>query len=224
MNYTVLWSATSNNRKTGNIPQGTIGTTKEEILHSCNVAQCKLRPVDQGGNGECYAHHGTPAMAASSKTRALARGKNYTLDNALPNSARSARFLRLADIGDPVVLTREQVTSYRDKAIAAGMQGIISYSHAWKHAGQHLKGLVMASCDTLEEADEAIEAGWRAAVILPHDAPLHGNTTPAGRRIVVCPAQRLPNIVTCNICGACDASTKGPIIGCLLYTSPSPRD
>ena len=209
--YNVLWSSTSNNRKTGNIPQGTIGSTKAAILESCNKAKCPLRPKTQGGNGECYAHSGTPAFAASSKTRAYQRGKDYTLDHALPNSARGANYVRLADIGDPCVLSRQQVDTIRQKAIAAGLKGQIGFTHAWQHAGKHLKGLLMASCDNPEQADQAVNEGWRAVVILNANAPTHGNKTPQGRRIIICPNQTKG--IQCNDCGACDATRKGPIIG-----------
>ena len=76
----------------------------------------------------------------------------------------------------------------------------------------------MASVESMDDADRAIDAGWRAAVVLPvkgqdsthnrvKDIPTWNGedfTTPKGRRIVVCPAQRPELRKDCNTCGLCD--------------------
>ncbi len=68
------------------------------------------------------------------------------------------------------------------------------------------------SADSPEEAD-ALAATWKApiTVVLPHDAPDRGNVTPAGRMIVVCPAQTVG--VTCQECRLCAHPTRVGIVG-----------
>ena len=76
----------------------------------------------------------------------------------------------------------------------------------------------LGTVDPLVEADRAIDAGWRTAVALPVKAQgsTHSRvksvpewdgspfTTPKGRRVVVCPAQRPELRKDCNTCGLCD--------------------
>lgn len=58
---------------------------------------------------------------------------------------------------------------------------------------------VNASADTISEADAKAATGLPTVVVLPSDAPKVG-ATPAGRRVVVCPAQTSER-VTCETCG-----------------------
>jgi len=79
----------------------------------------------------------------------------------------------------------------------------------------------MASCDSLVAADEAVDAGWRATVILPWNSPLDV-VTPAGRDVLVCPEQTKRG-VNCNTCGLCDASRRGPDVIGFLDHGPRAR-
>ncbi len=80
----------------------------------------------------------------------------------------------------------------------------------------------MASCDSVMQADEAVDAGWRATAILPWNTAPAGIVTPAGRDVVVSPAQKERG-VNCNTCGLCDASRAGPDVIGFLDHGPKAR-
>lgn len=151
-----------------------------------------------------------------------ADGKTYSRAEAFHAALRSARYVRIAALGDPCVLPRREIEDTYTDALLEGFRGVLAYTHGWRDAGSHLRGLVMASCDTLAEADEAVDANWRATVILPWNAPHYGNETLAGREIVVCPAQTKAG-VTCNVCGLCDARRAGPDVIGFLDHGPQAR-
>ncbi len=229
----MLWRPTSGNKKTGNIPQGYVGETKEATESSCHG--CKWRrkdPVTNTGGG-CYYWQGqTQGAHESMRVRERKHPHEYTIEYAIANARRAARYMRAAVGGDPNVFSRITVRSWHTKAKTAGMKGVLIYTHFFRDKGAHLKGLAMASCDTLAEADEAVAAGWRAAVTIT-DCKAPGArkpqlrntpewsgqqyTTPAGTPVRLCPAQ--VGRRDCNTCGLCDA-TKHPgvkIIGFLQH-------
>tara|TARA_Y100001973_G_C5133366_1_gene298993 strand:- start:143 stop:640 length:498 start_codon:yes stop_codon:yes gene_type:complete len=144
--------------------------------------------------------------------------ERYTLENALEKSARSARYARGAVGGDPSALTRDEVKRQQKVIKAFGLRGMILYTHFAESKGSHLKGLAMASCDSLEQADRLMAEGWRVAYVTPdyrepgsarHKALPEWDgeeiITPDGRKGVVCPAQTKRG-VDCNSCGLCDAT------------------
>lgn len=166
------------------------------------------------------------------RVRELRHPDEYTLTYALDNARRTARYARAAVGGDPNVFSKEDVTSWHKQVKAAGLKGMLIYNHFFETKGSHLKGLTMASCDTLEQADKAVAAGWRVAVtITSHKAPgankpqlkkteeWNGQqyTTPGGRKVVLCPAQVGKR--DCNTCGLCDPTKHNhvPIIGFLQH-------
>ncbi len=229
----MLWRPTSRNDKTGNIPQGYVGESKSATEESCSG--CKWRrkdPVTKDGGG-CYYWQGqTQGAHHSMRIRSRDYPIQYTLSYALEHAVRTARYIRAAVGGDPNVFDRPTVQSWHDKAKAAGFKGMLIYCHFFDTKGSHLKGLAMASCDDLAQADAAVNAGWRAAVtITSHKAPgankpqlrnkpeWNGQqyTTPEGREVVLCPAQIGKR--ECNTCGLCDPTThdRVPIIGFLQH-------
>ena len=224
--YTMLWRPRSRNTKTGDIPQGYIGSTREQTEASCEG--CLMR---KDTKEPCYYWHGTPRIAHSGMQKAFTRKPDdYSLEYAIRNSVRAARYIRAAVGGDPWVFTRKEVQSWYDRAIKGGFNGVLNYTHFFDTKAKHLKGLAMASCDTLRRADDAVQAGWRSTVTitsertpdnrrsrLNHIPHWSGQTyeTPDGIDVVICPAQvRRTN---CNQCGMCDPTRKGPaIIGFLV--------
>jgi hypothetical protein len=71
---------------------------------------------------------------------------------------------------------------------------------------------INVSADTLADADRAIDLGLPAVVVLPLDAPIKGNRTPAGRTVVVCPAEWNEK-VTCERCGLCAVANRKSVVG-----------
>lgn len=71
---------------------------------------------------------------------------------------------------------------------------------------------VNLSADSLEHADELAALGIApVAVVLPQDAPSRATLTPAGRTVVVCPAQT--SELTCDECQLCTHATRKSIVG-----------
>lgn len=69
------------------------------------------------------------------------------------------------------------------------------------------------SADNLAEADELSDLGIApVVVVLPTNAPDKGNRTPAGRHVVVCPAQ-LRDEITCATCELCANGSRKSIVG-----------
>lgn len=198
----ILWSARSSNAKTGDVPTAWIGASKEEARASC--AGCPLL------TGGCYAHTGTPAHAAASVRRSTA---DHSLTAALHGAVRAARMVRLSAIGDVGRCGKETADAIVAEVKAAGL-AVVGYTHHWREAtvAEAWRGRLMASCDTLADADRAIAEGWRAAVVLP-DGTDGDTRTPAGALVKLCPAQASEGKVTCNTCRLCDGSRPGPNIG-----------
>ena len=215
----MLWRPSSNNEKTGNIPQGYVGETREDVETSC--AGCPMRK-----NG-CYHWGGRPIAAQSSmQKRYLKLAKEYSLTFALAKSRRTAQYVRGAVGGDPWVFGRAVVKGWIDDIKDAGLKGLLLYTHFAADKGAHLKGLALASVHSLEEADDRIREGWRTALVVDFKVPgskraslrktptYNGEVfiSPDGHRATVCPAQTKRG-VTCNSCGLCEATTvTQPII------------
>lgn len=70
---------------------------------------------------------------------------------------------------------------------------------------------VNLSADDAGECDTLADSGLPLTCIVPTDTPEH-STTPAGRPIVVCPAQTREN-VTCATCGLCQRANRAVIVG-----------
>ena len=224
-----LCTATSVNKKTGNVPTIWIGETREESLQSCRDVGCPLlhtKHGGKGGNGKplCYAQHGTTSFSHTSMVKANAKGKNYSLRGALATASRAARMVRLGAIGDPAALSPIDGAYIREAVKREGL-ALIGYTHGWAlDKSRQWRGHIMASCDTLAQADKAIADGWRATVLLPRDHSGRKFTTPDGHTGVVCPAQLEPEIVTCNTCRICDGSKAGPVVGFIDHSPGGKRN
>ena len=228
--YTYYVTAKSRNGKTGNIPTvwiagntGCASTDKAVSAGSCKSSGCPLLPKSKGGpvpTGQrgCYAWSGQVSGALSAILKAKDKSK-YKLKTALKNSHRKARYLRMSAIGDPSVLSRQQrdeivgtLEAFNKEycALSTGFR-IIGYIHGWRLA-PWWKGYLMASTDSLDEADKAIEKGWRTAVTLPADTEGRVVKTPKGNKIYVCPHlvkgvdKRTVN--DCNECGWCSVQDE----------------
>jgi hypothetical protein len=96
----------------------------------------------------------------------------------------------------------------RTATLEAGLRPI-GYTHQWQGAGSHMRGQIRASCDTPEQAQQALDAGWSPTLLLDIDHPDGRFDVPgypgAG---LVCPAQREGSAITCNTCGLCDGKRR----------------
>lgn len=208
----IIATPTSSNKKTGNVPTLWVGKTEEEALESCRG--CGLAPAPIGGNGSCYAWSGAVRFGAISARKKAARSPGErTIEAAIAGAARSARMLRATGIGD-IGRSGVAIADYVTGAARSAGLALVGYTHHWREPAVKAAwgGRLMASTETLADADRAVNEGWRATVIVPADAP-RTSSTPAGRKVLVCPAQVAEGSgVTCNSCRLCDASRPGPVI------------
>jgi hypothetical protein len=218
--FNLIWNARSRNKKTGDVPTLYIGYTKQEAWESCNG--CPLR-----GNG-CYAWSGSVNIGASSTRKARNNGADKTLSYAIANRHPNARMIRLSAIGDIGRCSSHQATEIKETISRSGLQ-LVGYTHHWieTKVANNWKGTLMASCETIADADFAVSQGWRATCIVSKDT-VKPFKSPAGNRVVVCPAQTaalLGKTVTCNSCRLCDASKTNlsPIVAFIVHGNQSEK-
>jgi hypothetical protein len=197
VNLPLLW-VIANNRKTGAIPSAYVGDTVEGAWKSCEG--CALRD-----DRTCYAWTGLNGMRFKGAVVPGAKKdpKRYTLSAVLARLKDVVYAARIGVLGDPSRARRSElrtaIAHLRRRGIA-----VLGYTHFWRDpANQDLRGDLMASCDSPEQADEALALGWRPATVLPwwHVGPRF--LTPEGAPGVVCPAQTKEK-VTCESCRMCD--------------------
>lgn len=76
--------------------------------------------------------------------------------------------------------------------------------------------VVNLSADSLKQADELAELGVApVAVVLPSDSKTRGVRTPAGRPVVVCPAQTRE--LTCAECQVCARPKRASVVGFIAH-------
>lgn len=205
----------SHARKTGPVIACAVGQTVEEAWASCEG--CPERERD------CYAHHGTPALALGSVDRAYHAGtRGYELADALCAARGRTKLARIGTVGDPARASAAQ----RDndiRALRAAGYDVVGYTH-FPSEVPHLRRTLMASASDIETAARHAAAGWRVAVKMPLDTtgPVD---TPFGR-LVECPAiaaERHGRTYTCVECAStkrgalCDASRADSLPGVGVY-------
>jgi hypothetical protein len=202
----VLWQAESKNRKLGAIGAATISA--ETCPPSCGFY----------GRG-CFAEHGPQGAHWRS---AQADGVSWEAFCELVRLAPAGGLWRYAVAGDlpgngealDVDLLGRLVSANagrRGFAISHKKLGLESEREAVRAANR--SGFtVNLSADTLEQADARATLGCGpVVVVLPSDAP-DKLRTPAGRHVVVCPAETAA-ARTCETCGLCAVATRRAIIG-----------
>jgi hypothetical protein len=221
MSKTYHLSPESSNVKTGQIPVTTSPNT------TCPQS-CPLR-----GNG-CYAEAG-PLAWHWKRVNEGKRGVPWSDFLTLISSIAAGSLWRHNQAGDLpgegddidsrmlAQLVRAQAGkrgwTYTHKPVVGNSPQSVGNAAAVRYANR--KGFrVNLSADTLAEADELAEVDCGpVVVVLPSDSP-HTVHTPAGRKVVVCPAQR--GNVTYADCGLCAAS-RSVIVGFLAHGRSAKR-
>ncbi len=217
----MLWTPSTHNSKTGPIPSAYIGTTFKETEKSCGDCP-QFGNKKLGITRTCYAYNGLINMATRyiQKGYKKNKGQGYGLLEALAKRRESAKACRIGVLGEPTAVGVKNYKRTVDRIRKEGL-AVLSYTHQWrKLTSSYWKKNIMASCDKVEEVDEAAKLGWRTTVILPASFTGKRLQSPGGQDIVVCPAILTKNLglsddklSTCNSCRLCDASRSGPHIG-----------
>ena len=236
----VLVQATTQNKKTGNLPTIIVGQTQKQVVSSCIQSGCKLLHTKLGGSGEykelglkpCYAHNGSVSWGTKNIFKALEKGsktlEDYSVYDGFRMSARTAKYFRCSSIGDISVVTPNRFKTILKEAAIYGLKPL---GYTADKTATHLKDSLLLSCPTMEETDEAVKNGWRATTIFKSwDGKKKTFTTPQGNKGIVCPEQTQAksgkeitprNKITCNICGLCSQgnqhTTKYKVIGFITH-------
>jgi len=224
----MLCTATTTNTKTGNVPSIAIGATREESFDSCGDCS-QLKANSETGKARCYSQYGQMGKAHAGMARALAKGKDYSLDKALKGRWWGARMVRFGSVGDPAAVSRLALSLAFKKVAKAGLAAV-GYTHHWEQArNEWLKPHLMASCDSVEHADKAFAEGWRPAAVVPTEWA-YGPTkrlTPEGNPLQMCPAivakAKGKRAVTCNDCRLCQPDAPGAFGIGFPYHGPGVR-
>lgn len=113
-----------------------------------------------------------------------------------------AHGIRLGAYGDPAAVPFHV---WEDFLAAIQPRVVTGYTHQWReaHASQ-LRTLVMASCDSAEDARDAHAAGWRYFAAIPADG---GEVAALPGRVVNCLSDAKG--IQCRTCGICDGARDG---------------
>ncbi len=189
----------SSNRKTGPMIQTWI-LPEEGPLDASKAATddsvCGDCPRRRSIGGDCYVR--LDAAPHSAWKAWVREGRpNINWDAHVVQLQQEARDhgLRLGAYGDPAAAP---LHVWQDFIGAVAPTTVTGYTHQWR-AFPEFRGLVMASCDTLDEAYVAGSLGWRTFTALPAPEPQPG--------MVQCVADSHGK--TCEQCGLCNGAREG---------------
>lgn len=222
----VLASVGSSNVKTGSMIQTWI------MRADINPSETSARKLDSSVCGECPRRHSlggdcyvqivhAPRSVWASWDRNGRSGENWADHDQTIRLQSDARQygLRLGSYGDPAAVP---YTVWQDLIGALAPRSVVGYTHQWDFkfddmqmrykwlrppmSDHHmwLQSNVMASCDSVAEANCARALGWRYFLAIPASELA---TVP--ERTVQCPATRDQNPLTCNTCGICNGAARG---------------
>ena len=210
---TYHFSPKSRNVKTGPIPTTT--TSDDTCPPSCPMFDT------------CYAKGG-PQLMHWRKVSSGERGGNLTqlCDNvrALP-----ANQIWRHDVSGDLPGIGERINGADLRRLTAANTGKRGFTYTHKHPGtasnaahirraNHDGFTVNLSANTLAEADQFADLGIAPVVVTLPIKQTTNTTTPAGRRVVVCPATQRDD-VTCESCKLCSVQMRGVIVGFPVHGS-----
>jgi hypothetical protein len=202
----------SSNVKTGPIPVST--SSKATCPASCPFA----------GNG-CYAESGPLALHWAAVTRGE-RGQPLREFMAAIAALPAGQLWRHGQAGD-FPHTAGRISRRYLRAIIAANRGRngYTYSHHSLAIGENASLIrsanrngftVNVSTESMAAADSAIAAGLPAVLAVPSDERGTSWRTPAGNRVIVCPAQR-SDTTTCADCKLCHKRPRNLIIAFIAH-------
>jgi len=187
----------TSNRKTGYMPQSWILRTDMAPLEArrtgADVAVCG----DCRHRGRsCYVNVAYPPQAVY---HAFQRGAYAALTIGEAQIAISGRKLRIGSYGDPAAVPGELWVK-----LAQFSAGHTGYTHQWRREiAAELRGWLMASVDSMDEAEAARAAGWRYYRVQPQGRTLKGEHEQ------VCPASKeAGRKINCEFCLRCNGSSQ----------------
>ena len=190
----------SANRKTGNMAQVWIlcenGDPVDNIQDGGDLAICGNCPHRKNAMGvrTCYVN---PGQAPLSVYRSWQRGVYphvSTVSDDTIQAALKGRKIRWGAYGDPAVLPASLVDWINGFAV-----GHTAYTHQWRQPwAQWGRGILMASCDSVKDHDDAKAMGWSTFTV----AAVNATVSHAKQ----CPATVEHSTAQCITCGLCNGA------------------
>jgi hypothetical protein len=158
----------------------------------------------------CYANHGTQAWTTNRLNKEAAAENLTPLELAREEAAAiltltGKNWLRIHVVGD--CMTDEAALIVSSAAAAHKSkhgQGAHSYTHVWRSVKRESwqEVSVLASCESFDEAKQAMVLGWAPAVVLTekHSSPKAYKVD--GMNVIPCP-QQTGKSKDCLACGLC---------------------
>lgn len=203
-------SPVSSNKKTGPIPVSTSSAT------TC-ATTC---PFNHANSGGCYAESGPLALHWRAVTDGK-RGDEFGVFLERIKSLPAGQLWRHNQAGDLPGIGSAIDTRALSRLVAAN-RGKRGFTYTHKHTlKKNLPAIRKAnnngftinlSGDSLAHADQLKATGaGPVVVVLPADQT-ENTITPAGNRVVVCPAA-VRDDISCATCGLCSIATRSVIVG-----------
>lgn len=191
---------TSANRKTGNMMQVWIlaedGDPVDNVQDGGDIAICGNCPHRKNSLGvrTCYVNVGQAPLSVYRTWRSGGYPHINTLSADGKSKLFKGRGIRWGAYGDPACIPASVLTECN--ALASYHT---AYTHQWREswAAAH-RGILMASCDSVTDHDEAKAAGWSTFTV----ASVNARVTHAKQ----CPATVEHSTAQCITCGLCNGS------------------
>lgn len=204
----VVATLASDNVKTGDMIQTWILRSDMHPIEAVKSGEdraicgnCPHRGNNDGTGRSCYVTvHQAPTQVYKGVTRGLYPDIDW--NNPEHAAAFNGKKIRLGAYGDPAAVP----INVWD-AVAKHVAGWTGYTHAWRRSNisRRMKNYLMASCDSVEDRDNAKRAGWRTFRVRSAYESI-------GEREFTCPASdEAGNKTTCKDCMACGGLRNGKI-------------
>ena len=214
----------SANAKTGAMP---VTTTEES---SCPKSCPHLQ------SGGCYAKSGPVSWHWNKVSKGL-RGGTWDELTTYVSKLKAGQLWRHNQAGDffsteqgsKEYIRLDLLKSLVDANKSSGAKGY-TYTHHELHT-HNLEAIkysnrngftVNASCESMTQADDAIAQGVPAVCVVDSTKPVPART-PAGTRVLVCPAQDETRDVDCKSCGICQQSNRKCVVAFLAHGNQSKK-
>lgn len=193
----------SSNVKTGNMLQTYILSDEgmgplQASQAGADVSVCGMCPQRRFLGGACYVDIGKgPTMVY--KTLAAGKYPDISSDPAAIAALGAGRKVRIGSYGDPAAVPADLWT-----LLLSQSTGHTGYTHQWQAPiASDLRGIVMASVDSADEAAAAKAQGWRYFRVRGAAEDLHSGE-------FACPAsEEGGKRRDCSSCLACHGATPG---------------
>lgn len=204
----VIATLASDNIKTGNMIQTWILRSDMHPIEAVKTGEdraicgnCPHRGNKDGTGRSCYV---TVHQAPVQVYHTYKKGGYPRIDwnNPEHTALFNNRMVRMGAYGDPAAAPIKIWSNIAKHAV-----GWTGYTHAWRRTNisRGFKNYLMASCDSMEDRDNAKRAGWRTFRVRSEYESI-------GEREFTCPASdEAGNKKTCKDCLACGGLREGKI-------------